>query len=184
MGLGYRRQASLYRHHQQRLQDWPMQPSGIIATGGMWSALDPATGKILWQTAEPTGSWAFGLVSVANGVVHAGAMDPKGYMRACAAATGKFSGPSRRAVRWLAVRRLPRYGLLGIGISTSELPDGVLCVRTCNASTHCAGKRPEMSEKREGCSQFRSCVLKSDVYRRIEIHFRSVKTSLRWKPCA
>lgn len=161
-----------------------MQPSGIIATGGMWSALDPATGKILWQTAEPTGSWAFGLVSVANGVVHAGAMDPKGYMRACAAATGKFSGPSRRAVRWLAVRRLPRYGLLGIGISTSELPDGVLCVRTCNASTHCAGKRPEMSEKREGCSQFRSCVLKSDVYRRIEIHFRSVKTSLRWKPCA
>jgi hypothetical protein len=23
-----------------------MQPSGIVATGGMWSALDPATGKI------------------------------------------------------------------------------------------------------------------------------------------
>ena len=37
-------------------QDWSMQPSGIFATGGMWSALDPATGKILWQTAEPTGS--------------------------------------------------------------------------------------------------------------------------------
>jgi polyvinyl alcohol dehydrogenase (cytochrome) len=37
-------------------QDWSMQPSGTIATGGMWSALDPATGKILWQTAEPTGS--------------------------------------------------------------------------------------------------------------------------------
>ncbi len=71
-------------------QDWPMQPSGIIATGGMWSALDPATGKILWQTAEPTGSWAFGPVSVANGVVYAGAMDPKGYMRALDAATGKI----------------------------------------------------------------------------------------------
>jgi hypothetical protein len=67
-----------------------MQPSGIIATGGMWSALDPATGKILWQTAEPTGSWAFGPVSVANGVVYAGAMDPKGYMRALDAATGKI----------------------------------------------------------------------------------------------
>jgi len=71
-------------------QDWPMQPSGIVATGGMWSALDPATGKILWQTAEPTGSWAFGPVSVANGVVYAGAMDPKGTMRALDAATGKI----------------------------------------------------------------------------------------------
>jgi polyvinyl alcohol dehydrogenase (cytochrome) len=53
-------------------------------------SLDPATGKILWQTAEPTGSWAFGPVSVANGVVYAGAMDPKGYMRALDAATGKI----------------------------------------------------------------------------------------------
>jgi len=71
-------------------QDWTMQPSGIIATGGMWSALDPATGKILWQTAEPTGSWAWGAVSVANGVVYAGSMDPKGYMRALDANTGKI----------------------------------------------------------------------------------------------
>jgi polyvinyl alcohol dehydrogenase (cytochrome) len=63
-------------------QDWPMQPSGVIATGGMWSALDPATGKILWHTAEPTGGSAWGPVSVANGVVYAGSMDPKGYMRA------------------------------------------------------------------------------------------------------
>jgi polyvinyl alcohol dehydrogenase (cytochrome) len=71
-------------------QDWPMRPSGIITTAGMWSALDPATGKILWQTAEPTGSWAFGPVSVANGVVYAGAMDPKGYMGALDAATGEI----------------------------------------------------------------------------------------------
>jgi hypothetical protein len=71
-------------------QDWTMQPSGIIATGGMWSALDPATGKILCQTAEPTGSWAFGPVSVANGVLHAGSMDPKGFMRALDAATGRI----------------------------------------------------------------------------------------------
>ncbi len=48
-------------------QDWQMQPSGIIATGGMWSALDPATGKILWQTAEPTGSWAFGRSRASTG---------------------------------------------------------------------------------------------------------------------
>ena len=81
-------------------QDWPMQPSGVIATGGMWSALDPATGKILRQTAEPTGDWAWGPVSVANGVVYAGSMDPKGYMRALDAATGEilWSFPSGGSV--------------------------------------------------------------------------------------
>ncbi len=63
-----------------------MEPSGIIATGGMWSALDPATGRIIWQTAEP----AFGPVSVANGVVYAGSMDPAGHMRALDAKTGKI----------------------------------------------------------------------------------------------
>jgi polyvinyl alcohol dehydrogenase (cytochrome) len=77
-----------------------MQPSGVIATGGMWSALDPATGRILWQTAEPTGGWAWGPVSVANGVVYAGSMDPKGYMRALNAATGDilWSFPSGGSV--------------------------------------------------------------------------------------
>lgn len=107
MGLGYRRQASLYRHYQQRLPGLADATSGIIATGGMWSGLDPATGKILWQTAEPTGSWAFGPVSVANGVVYAGAMDPKGYMRALDAATGKILWSFASGGRWLAVRRSP-----------------------------------------------------------------------------
>jgi polyvinyl alcohol dehydrogenase (cytochrome) len=81
-------------------QDWPTRPSGVIATGGMWSALDPATVKILWQTAEPTGGWAWGPVSVANGVVYAGSMDPNGYMGALDAATGEilWSFPSGGSV--------------------------------------------------------------------------------------
>jgi polyvinyl alcohol dehydrogenase (cytochrome) len=51
--------------------------SNTVATGGSWAALDPLTGKILWQTADPqletipgfvnVGVWDLGPVSVANG---------------------------------------------------------------------------------------------------------------------
>lgn len=43
-------------------------------SGGLWTALDPAIGKILWQTADPQGSQYItdGFVSSANGVVYAG----------------------------------------------------------------------------------------------------------------
>ena len=41
---------------------------------GSWAALDPATGKILWQIAEPNGSLALGALTVANGVVYAPSM--------------------------------------------------------------------------------------------------------------
>jgi polyvinyl alcohol dehydrogenase (cytochrome) len=43
-------------------------------TAGSWSALDPATGKVLWQTPDPNGALALGPVAVANGVVYAGSM--------------------------------------------------------------------------------------------------------------
>jgi polyvinyl alcohol dehydrogenase (cytochrome) len=58
---------------------------------GSWSALDAKTGKILWQTADPTpGSMDFGAVSVANGVVYAGSQGAPGFMYAMDAATGKI----------------------------------------------------------------------------------------------
>src|SRR5262249_36474864 len=51
------------------------------STGGSWAALDPATGAILWQTADPqsetlsgvgvVGVWDLAPVSVANGVLYA-----------------------------------------------------------------------------------------------------------------
>jgi polyvinyl alcohol dehydrogenase (cytochrome) len=43
-------------------------------TGGLWTALDAATGKILWQTAAPESMQYVtdGFVSAANGVVYAG----------------------------------------------------------------------------------------------------------------
>jgi polyvinyl alcohol dehydrogenase (cytochrome) len=51
---------------------YTLTPSGQTITWGSWSALDPATGKILWQTADPTsGALDMGAVSVANGVMYA-----------------------------------------------------------------------------------------------------------------
>jgi len=44
---------------------------------GFWSALDPATGEILWQTVDPNGRRLESPVSVANGVVFGGSMERK-----------------------------------------------------------------------------------------------------------
>jgi polyvinyl alcohol dehydrogenase (cytochrome) len=43
-------------------------------SAGSWAALDPATGNILWQTADPNGAFDIGPVTVANGVVYVGSM--------------------------------------------------------------------------------------------------------------
>jgi polyvinyl alcohol dehydrogenase (cytochrome) len=47
--------------------------NGPTITWGAWSGFDAATGKLIWQTADPTpGAEDFGAVSVANGVVYWG----------------------------------------------------------------------------------------------------------------
>jgi polyvinyl alcohol dehydrogenase (cytochrome) len=52
---------------------YTLVPSGQQITWGAWSALDVATGQILWQTADPTaGATDESSVSVANGVMYAG----------------------------------------------------------------------------------------------------------------
>ena len=43
-------------------------------SAGSWAALDPATGAILWQKADPNGAIALGPLSVADGVVYAPSM--------------------------------------------------------------------------------------------------------------
>jgi polyvinyl alcohol dehydrogenase (cytochrome) len=64
-------------------------PSGQRITWGAWSALDVKTGRILWQTADPTaGSLDRGSVSVANGVMYTGSNS--GQMYALDARTGKI----------------------------------------------------------------------------------------------
>jgi polyvinyl alcohol dehydrogenase (cytochrome) len=63
-------------------------PTGPAVTSGFWSALDPATGKILWQTANPAGAETQGAVSGANGVVFGCSSDSQGHMFALDARTG------------------------------------------------------------------------------------------------
>jgi len=58
--------------------------SNATVTGGSWAALDPISGKILWQTADPqletladlgtVGVWDLAPVTVANGVVYVSSM--------------------------------------------------------------------------------------------------------------
>ena len=76
--------------------------SSEVATGGSWAALDPATGKILWQTADPqtetlpaplgtVGVWDLAPVTSANGVVYTASMAKTGSeMYALDAASGQI----------------------------------------------------------------------------------------------
>ena len=64
--------------------------SGQTITWGAWSALDATTGRILWQTPDPTqGTIDESSVSVANGVLYAGSLDTAGHMYALNASSGK-----------------------------------------------------------------------------------------------
>ena len=67
-------------------------PDSTSTNAGIWSALNPATGEIVWQTANPAGNFnAGGPVSVANGVVYACSQDPHGHMFALDAASGAIA---------------------------------------------------------------------------------------------
>jgi polyvinyl alcohol dehydrogenase (cytochrome) len=48
--------------------------TSAAGSAGSWAALDPSTGAILWQTADPNGAYDIGPVTVSNGVVYAGSM--------------------------------------------------------------------------------------------------------------
>ena len=49
-------------------------PTPLGTYAGLWAALDPATGAVIWRTADPNGSIALGAVTAANGVVYAPSM--------------------------------------------------------------------------------------------------------------
>ena len=68
--------------------------AGEMTSVGAWAALDPATGAILWQVANPAsptvtnGANVNGPVTVVSGVLFAGSMDPAGTMFALDASSG------------------------------------------------------------------------------------------------
>ena len=45
-------------------------PNSSLGSAGSWAALNPATGAIVWQTADPNGSVDIGPMAVSNGVVY------------------------------------------------------------------------------------------------------------------
>jgi polyvinyl alcohol dehydrogenase (cytochrome) len=66
---------------------YKLAPQGQTITWGSWSALNVRTGRVIWQTADPTkGAIDTGAMSVANGVVYAGSFS--GMMYAMDARTG------------------------------------------------------------------------------------------------
>jgi polyvinyl alcohol dehydrogenase (cytochrome) len=82
-------------------ETFTLTPSGETTTGGAFSALDAATGAILWQTAVPRKGLPMGPVSVVNGVVFGGSMARRrDNMFALNAATGAllWSFPSGGSV--------------------------------------------------------------------------------------
>jgi polyvinyl alcohol dehydrogenase (cytochrome) len=72
----------------------PSPGSPTSTNGGFWEAINPITGAILWQTADPAGKTfgAIGQTTFANGVVYAGSTDAVGHVYAMNAATG--------AIKW------------------------------------------------------------------------------------
>lgn len=56
---------------------------GTLTDGGSWAALDPATGEILWQVAEPNRAAVYAAPVVANGVVFGGSMATTGEQMFC-----------------------------------------------------------------------------------------------------
>ena len=61
---------------------------GQTIYAGSWAAINPNTGQVVWQTADPGGYMTLGPTSVANGVVYAGSMT--GGMYALDAQNGKI----------------------------------------------------------------------------------------------
>jgi polyvinyl alcohol dehydrogenase (cytochrome) len=69
--------------------------AGMSVSTGIWSAIDPGSGNILWQIPNPAlpngtlnGASCNGPVAATNGVLFAGSMDSNGTMYALNATTG------------------------------------------------------------------------------------------------
>jgi polyvinyl alcohol dehydrogenase (cytochrome) len=82
-------------------------------TGGFWTALDAATGSVLWRTPDPQGAIDVGAITLGDGVVYVGSLAPqRENMYALDAATG--------AVKWA-------FASGGSVAGGSAVVDGVLC---------------------------------------------------------
>ena len=85
-------------------------PGKTTTKGGVWAAVDAATGKVLWRTADPQDMMDTVAMSEANGVVYAGSLAGSGAnMYALDAATGE--------IKW-------SFGSGGAVVSGAAIVDG------------------------------------------------------------
>ncbi len=63
---------------------------GTVTNAGGWSALNAATGRILWTTPAPTGVGAPGAVTAVHGVIFGCSADDSGHMHALKASSGEI----------------------------------------------------------------------------------------------
>ncbi|MEP6873316.1 MAG: PQQ-binding-like beta-propeller repeat protein [Burkholderiales bacterium] len=82
--------------------------------GGSWAALDPETGKIIWQVGDPSGAIAIGPLSVADGVVFASSM------------AGGASSPSMLALAASSGQTLWTYAAGSSVNAGASIVDGVV----------------------------------------------------------
>ena len=61
------------RNHEPVAMD-AADGSQTTTKGGFWAAIDAASGKVLWRTADPQQAIDTGAMSVANGVIYAGSL--------------------------------------------------------------------------------------------------------------
>ncbi|KAL5722672.1 hypothetical protein ACHQM5_006163 [Ranunculus cassubicifolius] len=73
-----------------QLVNTTLVPSNQTTVAGQWVAMEASTGKVLWSIANPKNTSSGGPVTVANGVLFAGADDPKGAIYAMDAKNGNI----------------------------------------------------------------------------------------------
>ncbi|KAH7404154.1 hypothetical protein KP509_15G012700 [Ceratopteris richardii] len=88
-------------------RNFTLAPSNETTNGGGWVGMDAATGEVLWTTAEPSGGYAFGPLSVSDGVVFATSYTSSGDVYALDGLTG--------AILWHGTTGAGIYG--GVSIS-------------------------------------------------------------------
>ena len=109
-------------------------PDDSVTVGGVWSALDRATGEVLWQKTPPNfdvSGWGetSGPVTTANGVVFSCSVGPVGYMYALDGATGDVLWSFASGGSCLSGAAISRgevfwgsgYGNFGLGTPNNKL---------------------------------------------------------------
>jgi polyvinyl alcohol dehydrogenase (cytochrome) len=89
---------------------------------GSWSALDPATGTILWQAADPNGAIDLGPLTVSNGVLFVPSMGAGSPL----AASGSTTAPTMLALDASTGKTLWQFSSGSSVIAGASIVDGVV----------------------------------------------------------